>query len=79
MNHSIDELTKNALALPAAGRARLAQVLWESLAGSQPEDISEEDRQALCEAKRRDAEISENGVVERSHEQVMKEARSRSR
>ena len=69
---SIQQLTTEAMALPLAERASLAQALWESI-DTGLEDIQEPD--AIREAIQRDEELSSGSVEGRTHEEVMRAAR----
>ena len=69
---SAQELTSEAMALPLPERVSLAQALWESIDAALaevPEDT------AVCEAIRRDQELSSGSAVGRTHEEVLKAAR----
>ncbi|MGB8170632.1 MAG: addiction module protein [Chthoniobacteraceae bacterium] len=69
---STQQLTSEAMALPLAERVSLAQALWQSIdAGMADTD----EREAVREAIRRDAELSAGAVAGRTHEEVMAAAR----
>lgn len=70
------DLEAEALKLPVAERARLAETLLESL-----EELSEEEHQRLWteEAARRDAELDADPSRGRSAESVFSDARARIR
>ena len=72
---SREELTQAAMALPLAERVSLAQDLWQSIEEGLAASPSDGDRQALAEAQRRDAELSQGAVAGRTHEQVMETVR----
>ncbi len=72
---SINELTDQIMGLSASERAVLAQRLWESVEDEFIPVLPGSEDQATTDAKRRDAEISQGDVPERSHENVMKIAR----
>ena len=73
---STKELTQEAMALPLAERVSLAQTLWQSIEGQPAGKVSDEENWAMREADRRDAELSSGQAVGRTHEQVMRAARS---
>ena len=69
------QITKQVLALPLKSRVRLAEALWQSIGHAPDSTDAEEERAAIAEAKRRNAEI-ESGVVQgRPHHDVMRSAR----
>ncbi|MEO5754480.1 MAG: addiction module protein [Chthoniobacterales bacterium] len=69
---STQKIQQEAMALPLSERVSLAQALWESIdAGLADTD----QRAAVCEAIRRDQELSSGAVVGRTHEQAMQAAR----
>ncbi len=69
---STQQLTNEAMALPLSERVSLAQSLWQSI----DDDLATaNEREALQEAIRRDAELSSGAVVGRTHEEVMQAAR----
>ena len=58
--------------LPLDERVRLAEALWESIS----EGLSTADeRDAIAEARRRDAELNSGAAIGRTHEDVMQAAR----
>jgi putative addiction module component (TIGR02574 family) len=67
---SKDEITREALSLPLPERVLLAEVLWRSI-----DERPDEERAAVAEALRRNAELSDGAVSGRTHEQVMDAAR----
>ncbi len=72
----LEELTARAVALPARGRAELAEILIQSL----EEEDSETLKTAwLVEIHRRDREIRAGASVTRPADEVLKEARERLR
>ena len=66
------QLTEKAMALPLADRVDLAAALWQSI-GEELQDG--EERQAIEQAVRRDAELTSGAVSGRTHEEVMRSAR----
>ena len=72
---SKEELTQAVMALPLAERVSLAQDLWQSIEDIRPSSTPDEEREALAEAQRRDAELSSGAVAGRTHEQVMETMR----
>ncbi|MDI6793386.1 MAG: addiction module protein [bacterium] len=74
MNSKIAQITDWVLSLPVAERAFLAQKLWESLEEYEHTVTTDDEMETLIEAKRRDAELSENKVAGHSHEEVMEAA-----
>ncbi|MEI6561511.1 MAG: addiction module protein [Verrucomicrobiota bacterium] len=70
-----EQLTKEALQLPLAERVNLAEMLWQSIGGDASFSPAEEERAAVSEATRRDAELSSGAAAGRSHRQVMNAAR----
>ena len=68
---SNDELTRDALALPLSERVELAQALWESIHERWELAATEDEKDAIAEAKKRDAELASGAVTGRSHEEVM--------
>ncbi len=71
---SSDEVLQAAMTLPLADRVTLAEALWASIDEGLPSS-DREDRDALQQALRRDAELSSGQAIGRSHEQVMDAAR----
>jgi len=69
---SIQQLSREALALPLAERAALAQALWVSIDDGMP--VTDE-RAAVADALRRDEELSAGIVIGRTHVEVMEAAR----
>ena len=60
------------MALPLSERVSLAQSLWQSIdAGLADTD----ERDAVCQAIRRDQDLASGAVVGRTHEEVMQAAR----
>ncbi len=76
MTPQICNLTAEALKLPDASRARLAEVLLESL-GEEVTSESDADRKLLAEADRRYRELVSGQVIGRSWEDVLAIARTR--
>ena len=69
---STQQLNREAMALPLAERATLAQALWASI----DEGLSVADeRSATGDALRRDAELTAGTVTGRTHAEVMEAAR----
>lgn len=75
MNSTAARIVDEALLLPVEDRVRLAQTLWESVHGESPVNAQDE-AEALVKAKKRDDELSNGTVEERSHEEVMHRARN---
>ena len=71
---SSDEVLQAALTLPLADRVTLAEALWASIDEGLP-STDREDRDAIQQALRRDAELTSGQALGRSHEQVMDAAR----
>ena len=71
---SKDEVLQAAMTLPLVDRVTLAQALWASIDEGLPTSDSEE-RDAIEQALRRDAELTSGREMGRSHEQVMEAAR----
>jgi putative addiction module component (TIGR02574 family) len=69
------EIASQALALPAPERVLLAQQIWQSL-GESSECLAEIEISILAEARRRDQELESGQLAERTHDEVMKAARS---
>jgi hypothetical protein len=65
---SAQQLTVEALALPLEERVSLAQALWDSIDVGYAQDEGCDD---ASDAVRRDRELSEGVVAERTHEEVM--------
>jgi hypothetical protein len=74
MTMSSDEVLQAAMTLPLADRVVLAEALWASIDESLPTS-DPEDRDAIQQALRRDAELASGQAAGRSHEQVMDAAR----
>jgi hypothetical protein len=71
---SSDEALQAAMTLPLADRVVLAEALWASIDESLPTS-DPEDRDAIQQALRRDAELASGQAAGRSREQVMDAAR----
>jgi hypothetical protein len=71
---SSDEVLQAAMTLPLADRVTLAQALWASIDEGLPSRVRD-DRDAIQQALRRDAELASGQAHGRSHEQVMDAAR----
>ncbi|MBM3335561.1 addiction module protein [Candidatus Sumerlaeota bacterium] len=72
----LDELTKEAMSLPPGNRAKLAELLIQSLDQTDDPEI----RSAwVSEIRRRDEQIRSGQKVTKSAEQVLKEAREQLR
>ena len=69
---STQQLSREAMALHLAERATLAQALWASIDAGLP---AEDERSAIADALRRDAELTAGTVTGRTHEEVMAAAR----
>lgn len=66
------------LGLPLAERIGLAQALWLSIHGAADDDPNietDEGRQAVAQARARDAELTSGAANGRTHEEVMEAAR----
>lgn len=63
------------LELPLPERVALAQALWQSIDEDPGPDATDEEREALEQARKRDAELSSGLVAGRTHQQVMEAAR----
>jgi putative addiction module component (TIGR02574 family) len=72
---SKEQLTEAAMALPLAERVSLAQALWQSIEEAGLSPARDEEREALAEAQRRDAELSSGAVEGRTHDQVLETMR----
>ena len=72
MSRTLDQITEEALQLPASSRASLADKLMESLESETPDEIQ---RLWSAEAIRRRDEIRSGRVEPISGEEVMDEAR----
>jgi putative addiction module component (TIGR02574 family) len=72
---STQQLVDELLSLPLPERVDVAQTLWQSINQAPGVDTIEEEREAIAEAKRRDAELTSSAVVGRSHEEVMTNVR----
>ena len=70
-----EQIEKRVLALPLRERVKLAEALWQSINETSELPAAEEERAAIAEATRRDAELSSGAVTGRSHREVMKAAR----
>jgi putative addiction module component (TIGR02574 family) len=70
-----DQLVEQLMALPLSERVDLAQALWQSIGEGPLVDAADEEREAVEQAHRRDADLTSGTVVGRSHEQVMQAAR----
>ncbi|MDP2794361.1 MAG: addiction module protein [Sulfurisoma sp.] len=60
------------MALPLSERVLLAQVLWQSIDAGL---VDAGEHEAVCEAIRRDQELSSGAAAGRTHEEVMQAAR----
>lgn len=69
---STQQLTIEAMALPLSERVSLAQTLWQSIDTGLADT---DERDAVCEAIRRDQELSSGAVAGRTHDEVMQAAR----
>jgi len=68
-------LTEQLMALPLPERVDLAQALWQSIDEGLRAGADDEEREAVGEAARRDAELASGAAVGRAHEEVMAAAR----
>jgi putative addiction module component (TIGR02574 family) len=66
------EFIEQAMALPLADRVGLAEALWQSIG---EELRAGEEREAIEQAQRRDAELTSGAVSGRTHDEVMQAAR----
>lgn len=67
-----ENLIDRAMALPLAERVQLAEALWRSIG----EGLNAGDeRDAIAQAKRRDAELDSGLATGRSHDEVLQAAR----
>ena len=71
---TLPDIETEALKLPRAERARLAEALLESL---EHLSMEESDRLWVEEAQRRDRELSDGAVNERPGEDVFRQARKK--
>lgn len=69
---TVQQIISEALALPVAQRAELLQALWESLDQALPQHTAGD---VICDARKRDAQLTNGEVVGRTHEDVMASAR----
>ena len=69
---STEQIAAEAMALPLPDRVSLTQALWQSI-DARLTDVDE--GMAVCEAVRRDEELSAGTVAGRTHEEVMQAAR----
>jgi hypothetical protein len=72
MATTVEKLAEQAMALPSESRARLADLLVESLEGA---DLGAVDEQWLSEAKRRRNEIRTGAIKTISGEEALKTVR----
>ena len=73
---SREQLTQEALGLPLSERVQLAELLWRSIDEGLGTQLGvDEEREALQQARSRDAELSSGAVTGRTHEEVMEAAR----
>ncbi len=66
------QLTEQVMALPLADRVDLAEALWQSIGDGLR---AGEEREAIEQAARRDAELTSGAASGRTHEEVMRAAR----
>jgi hypothetical protein len=66
------QLTEQLMALPLAERVDLAEALWQSIGEGLR---AGEEREAITQARRRDAELASGSASGRTHDEVMKAAR----
>ncbi len=69
------EITNQILALPPAERAAIAQRVWQSIEDESDVISPEADAEAIGIARRRDEEMAGGDVTQRTHAQVMQNAR----
>jgi len=72
---SIDQITPEALKLPAKERALLAASLWESIGDPFEISVDFDDEAALKLVLERDREIESGKVIALSHEELMQRLR----
>lgn len=72
---SSTQLSTQVLSLPLPDRVALAEALWQSINEGLASGNADEERTAIEEAQRRDAELISGAVAGRTHEQVMETAR----
>jgi putative addiction module component (TIGR02574 family) len=72
---SIEQLSRQALALPLPERVALAEALWQSIDERGEVDADDEEREAVEQARKRDAELVSGVITGRTHYQVMEAAR----
>jgi putative addiction module component (TIGR02574 family) len=65
-------LIEKAMALPLEERIGLAEALWQSISEGLP---AGDEREAIEQAARRDAELTSGTAAGRTHEEVMQAAR----
>lgn len=70
-----EQLTRQLLELPLPERVALAQALWQSIDEESGSDATDEEREALDQARKREAELSTGFAAGRTHQQVMEAAR----
>jgi hypothetical protein len=72
---SSEQLTQQLMTMPLSERVELAQALWQSIDEGLRPGTMDEEREAVEQANRRDAELASGEVVGRSHQEVMEAAR----
>ena len=72
---TIDQITKQALALSLTDRVALAEELWHSIDDDYPTLRSVDEQAILDLAKQRDRDLSNGNIIAQTHEQVMAAAR----
>lgn len=72
---SIDQISPEALRLPAKGRALLAASLWESIGDPYVLAADRSDEEAVALALVRDEELNSGAVVPLSHDELMRRLR----
>lgn len=72
---SIDQITGEALKLPAGERAQLAASLWESLEDPFELAVEQSDADAISLALERDQELESGAVQPLSHSDLMSRLR----
>jgi len=75
MSTDLSEITRDALSLPDDERARLAQLLWDSLTEAGRGPGADDLAVAVEESGRRDDELTSGEVQPQSHDDAIRAAR----
>jgi hypothetical protein len=75
MSTDLSEITREALSLPDDERARLAQLLWDSLTEAGRGPNADDLAATVGEARRRDDELTSGSAEMQSHEDAIRAAR----